>query len=111
MPILTPFPQVGDDLNPIRALALLSAISDEDAELLDLAGRPENLIMTHLPVPPVCIRPSVELEAGGGTNEDDITMKLMVRGPGLATAPAVGTAPVLAAYACSGSAPAAGRPL
>ena len=74
-------PQVGDDLNPIRALALLSAITDEDCELLDLAGRPENLIMTHLPVPPVCIRPSVELDAGGGgTNEDDITMKLMVGG-------------------------------
>jgi DNA-directed RNA polymerase III subunit RPC1 len=79
LPVLAVLPQVGDDLNPIRALALLSAISDEDAELLDLAGRPEHLIMTHLPVPPVCIRPSVELDAGGGTNEDDITMKLMAR--------------------------------
>lgn len=59
-------------------LALFSAITDEACELLDLAGRPEHLIMTHLPVPPVCIRPSVEMEAGGGSNEDDITMKLMV---------------------------------
>ena len=71
--------QIGDDLNPIRVLALFSAITDETCELLDLAGRPEHLIMTHLPVPPVCIRPSVEMDSGGGTNEDDITMKLMVR--------------------------------
>lgn len=33
--------------------------------------------MTNLPVPPVCIRPSVEMDAGAGSNEDDITMKLM----------------------------------
>ena len=71
--------QVADDLNPIRVLALFSAISDEACELLDLPGRPENLIMTNLTVPPVTIRPSVEMDTGGGTNEDDITMKLMVR--------------------------------
>ena len=70
--------QVADDLNPIRVLALFSAISDEACELLDLPGRPENLIMTNLAVPPVTIRPSVEVDTGGGTNEDDITMKLMV---------------------------------
>lgn len=29
----------------------------QDCELLDLQGRPEDLLMTHLPVPPVCIRP------------------------------------------------------
>lgn len=72
------FLQAGDDLNPIRVLALFSAISDEACELLDLPGRPENLIMTNLAVPPVTIRPSVEMDTGGGTNEDDITMKLMV---------------------------------
>ena len=96
----------------------------QDCELLDLAGRPEHLLMTTLPVPPVCIRPrcstmlyfsaehsphcfkncphcpppaslshrcrrtalhrtaaarSVEMDAGatGGSNEDDITMKLV----------------------------------
>ncbi|CAK0785283.1 hypothetical protein CVIRNUC_008489 [Coccomyxa viridis] len=69
--------KVADDLNPIRVLALFSAISDEACELLDLPGRPENLIMTNLAVPPVTIRPSVEMDTGGGTNEDDITMKLM----------------------------------
>jgi DNA-directed RNA polymerase III subunit RPC1 len=42
-----------------------------------MAGRPEHLLMTHLPVPPVCIRPSVEMDGGAGSNEDDLTMKLM----------------------------------
>ncbi len=40
------------------------------------ARRPEHLIVTHLAVPPVCIRPSVEMESAG-SNEDDITLKLM----------------------------------
>jgi DNA-directed RNA polymerase III subunit RPC1 len=44
---------------------------------LDVRGRPEQLVMTHLIVPPVCIRPSVEMESAAGSNEDDITMKLM----------------------------------
>ena len=70
--------QAADDLNPLRAQALFAAIPDEDCELLDLAGRPEDLIMTVVPVPPVCIRPSVEVDSGGGSNEDDITVKLSV---------------------------------
>ncbi|KAL4425069.1 hypothetical protein ABPG77_010383 [Micractinium sp. CCAP 211/92] len=69
--------KVVDDLHPVRVLQLFSAIPQEDCELLDLAGRPEDLLMTALPVPPVCIRPSVEMDAGAGSNEDDITMKLM----------------------------------
>ncbi|KAK9819626.1 hypothetical protein WJX72_000381 [[Myrmecia] bisecta] len=69
--------KVMDDLHPIRVLALFTAIPAEDCELLDLSGRPEHLIMTHLAVPPVCIRPSVEMDTGAGSNEDDITMKLM----------------------------------
>ena len=51
--------------------------SGQDCELLDLAGRPEDLLMTVLPVPPVVIRPSVEVDAGAASNEDDLTMKLM----------------------------------
>ena len=74
-----PVSQVADDLNPIRVLALFSAVPKEDCELLDLAGRPEDLVMTVVPVPPVCIRPSVDVDGGGGTNEDDITVKLTVR--------------------------------
>lgn len=40
------------------------------------AGRPEDLLMSVVPVPPVAIRPSVEMD--GASNEDDVTMKLMV---------------------------------
>eukprot|EP00898_Chlorokybus_atmophyticus_P005611 jgi/Chlat1/6050/Chrsp4S06335 len=69
--------KVQDDLNPIKVLGLLEGISDEDCEVLDLSDRPERLIMTHLLVPPVSIRPSVDMESAAGSNEDDITMKLM----------------------------------
>jgi DNA-directed RNA polymerase III subunit RPC1 len=33
-------------------------------------------VLTHLIVPPVAIRPSVPMDAGGGSNEDDLTVKL-----------------------------------
>ncbi len=56
-------------------------MSDEDCLLLDVPNRPENLLMQVVPVAPVCIRPSVEMDAMG-SNEDDITMKLMVGGVG-----------------------------
>jgi len=68
---------VMDDLNPLRVQGLFRAIPDEDCELLDLAGRPEDLLLTVIPVPPVCLRPSVEMDAGAGSNEDDLTVKLM----------------------------------
>ena len=70
--------QVADDLNPIRVLQLLQAMSDLDCQLLDLRGRPEDLLMTVLPVPPLAIRPSVEMDAGAGSNEDDITVTVKV---------------------------------
>ena len=43
--------------------------------VLDLGCRPEDLIASVLPVPPVTIRPSVDMD--GASNEDDVTMKLM----------------------------------
>jgi len=70
-------PKVQDDLNPIRVLGILQRITDQDCELLDIADRPEHLLLTHLPVPPCCIRPSVEMDGVSGSNEDDITMKLI----------------------------------
>jgi len=70
--------QVADDLSPLRVLALFSAITAEDCILLDVADRPEYLIMTHIPVPPVCIRPSVDMDSGQGSNEDDLTVRLRV---------------------------------
>jgi hypothetical protein len=42
-------------------------------------SRPEQLILTHLPVPPCCIRPSVAMGVGQGSNEDDLTVRLVRR--------------------------------
>jgi DNA-directed RNA polymerase III subunit RPC1 len=39
-------------------------------------SHPKDMILTRIPVPPVCIRPSVVSELKAGTNEDDLTMKL-----------------------------------
>ena len=39
-----------------------------------LIGRPENLVFQNMLVPPVPIRPSVEMDGGG--NVDDLTVKL-----------------------------------
>lgn len=37
---------------------------------------PKDLILTRMPVPPICIRPSVISDLKAGTNEDFLTMKL-----------------------------------
>lgn len=42
----------------------------------DRCKHPVDLLTTRVPVPPVCIRPSVISELKAGTNEDDLTMKL-----------------------------------
>ncbi|XP_067671206.1 DNA-directed RNA polymerase III subunit RPC1-like isoform X1 [Haliotis asinina] len=66
-------------LNPLSVLHLFERIRDEDIPLLlmnQTVGRPENLILTRILVPPICIRPSVVSDLKSGTNEDDITMKL-----------------------------------
>ena len=39
-------------------------------------GRPEHLILSSIMVPPVAIRPSVAMDTGAGSNEDDLTMKM-----------------------------------
>ncbi|GLJ45066.1 hypothetical protein SUGI_0948710 [Cryptomeria japonica] len=66
--------KVQDDLIPTKVLNLFERMTDEDCEVLYLFDRPEKLIVTHMAVPPVGIRPSVVTD--GGSNEDDITMKL-----------------------------------
>jgi DNA-directed RNA polymerase III subunit RPC1 len=66
-----------DDMHPLRVLNIFKKISDEDCELLCMIpedARPEMLIWEYVPVPPVCIRPSVQQEAGA--TEDDITNKI-----------------------------------
>lgn len=52
---------IADDLNPLRVQRLFEAIVDEDLDVLDVC-RPENLIVSHLSVPPVSIRPSVDMD-------------------------------------------------
>jgi DNA-directed RNA polymerase beta' subunit len=72
-------PKAQDDLNPLRVKALLEAIPECDLPLLDMSacfGRPENLLVENLLVPPVPIRPSVVTDAASGSNEDDLTVKL-----------------------------------
>ena len=68
-----------EDLLPTRVLDLFSCIPDDDCEILwldPMIGRPENLILQYILVPPVPIRPSVAMDVGGGSNEDDLTVKL-----------------------------------
>jgi len=67
------------DLDPVTVLNLFRNIPDEDVECLNMRpqhSRPEDLILTHLPVPPCCIRPSVAMGVGQGSNEDDLTVSL-----------------------------------
>lgn len=66
-----------DDLNPARVLRLFQKILALDMPLLDIACRPEHLLITCIAVPPVCIRPSVEMDSGAGSNEDDATTRLL----------------------------------
>jgi DNA-directed RNA polymerase III subunit RPC1 len=69
-----------EHITPLMAYNLLRMINDEDAALLWMNGdygRPESVIIWNVPVPPVPIRPSVPVDvAGGGTTEDDLTIKL-----------------------------------
>ncbi len=65
-------------LTPIDIRERLERIPDEDLLFLGLeplAGRPEWMIITLLPVPPVTVRPSITLESGQ-RSEDDLTHKL-----------------------------------
>lgn len=65
-------------ITPIDMKERLEKVSDEDCELLGLdplGGRPEWMILTYLPVPPVTVRPSITLQSGQ-KSEDDLTHKL-----------------------------------
>ena len=66
-----------DDLNPLRVLSLFQRIRSSDCLLLGMdpqEGRPEMFIWQYIPVPPVCIRPSVSQDSS--STEDDLTTKL-----------------------------------
>ncbi|MBN2156284.1 MAG: DNA-directed RNA polymerase subunit A' [Candidatus Lokiarchaeota archaeon] len=57
----------------------LEKMNDADCRLLEInpeATRPEWMILTVLPIPPVCVRPSITLDSGI-RSEDDLTHKLV----------------------------------
>ncbi|KAI3678420.1 hypothetical protein L6452_37711 [Arctium lappa] len=63
-------------LNPDKVLKLFKKMLDEDCDLLYHADRPEKLIISNIAVPPLPIRPSVKVDGGTTSNENDITLRL-----------------------------------
>jgi DNA-directed RNA polymerase subunit A' len=75
----TTFRENGHKITPKEVRARLERIPDDDVRTLGLnpkAGRPEWMVLTVLPVPPVQVRPSITLESGE-RSEDDLTHKLV----------------------------------
>ncbi len=70
--------KVGNEqINPEKIREIFEKIPDEDLHKLGIdGGRPEYLILTVFPVPPVTMRPSITLETGE-RSEDDLTHKLV----------------------------------
>ena len=67
-----------EDILPDRAYQLLKQIKAEDFKfiLFNSNGRPEDVMVNTVIVPPNTIRPSAPSMTGKGTTEDDITVKL-----------------------------------
>ncbi|KAI9195771.1 hypothetical protein LWI28_017883 [Acer negundo] len=63
-------------IDPIKVLYLFKRMTDEDCEMLYLSDRPVKLIITNLAVPPIAIRPSVVMDDGLMSNENDITVRM-----------------------------------
>ena len=67
-----------EELDPLKVLNLFTRIRDEDVILFDMDinyCKPTDLLITHIPVPPSCIRPSVAV-SHNTSNEDDLTIKI-----------------------------------
>ena len=65
-------------ITPIEVIARFEKMPDSDVELLGMNpqyARPEWMVLTILPIPPVTTRPSITLETGE-RSEDDLTHKL-----------------------------------
>ena len=74
----TTFLEDDKKLSPIEVRARLEMIRDEDLPLFGINpefARPEWMVITILPIPPVTMRPSITLETGE-RSEDDLTHKL-----------------------------------
>ncbi|MBS3054077.1 MAG: DNA-directed RNA polymerase subunit A' [Candidatus Aenigmarchaeota archaeon] len=72
----TSYREGNTDLTSEEVRQRLEKITDDDLALLRIKCRPEWLILTILPVPPVTVRPSITLETGE-RSEDDLTHKLV----------------------------------
>ncbi|MFH1650190.1 MAG: DNA-directed RNA polymerase subunit A' [Candidatus Woesearchaeota archaeon] len=65
-------------LSPIEIRTRLEKVTDDDLPVFGInpnAVRPEWMVLTVLPIPPVTMRPSITLESGE-RSEDDLTHKL-----------------------------------
>jgi DNA-directed RNA polymerase subunit A' len=75
----TSFREGGHKLTPREVRERLERIPDADLRPLGInpeVVRPEWMVLTALPVPPVTVRPSITLESGD-RSEDDLTHKLV----------------------------------
>ncbi len=78
----TTFREAGHKMTPAEVREWMEKVSEalgDDLRLLDInpeVARPEWMILTVLPVPPVTTRPSITLETGE-RSEDDLTHKLV----------------------------------
>jgi DNA-directed RNA polymerase subunit A' len=66
-----------EELNPMQIREWFERVKDDDLQKIGFrGGRPEWLIITLFPIPPVTMRPSITLETGE-RSEDDLTHKLV----------------------------------
>ena len=75
----TTFREEGHKLTPKEVRERLERVPDEDLGYLGIdptVSRPEWMVLTALPVPPVTVRPSITLDSGD-RSEDDVTHKLV----------------------------------
>ncbi len=63
-------------LSPIAIRERFEKVTNDDLAVIGLKIRPEWLLLTLLPIPPVTVRPSITLETGE-RSEDDLTHKLV----------------------------------
>ncbi|CAG0892079.1 unnamed protein product, partial [Darwinula stevensoni] len=65
-----------EDLNPLKSLNFFRCIPKDEYVLLGIYQSPADIISQKLVIPPAPIRPSVAMEQEGGSNEDDLTIKI-----------------------------------
>lgn len=73
----TTYQEDSEILSPVKVRERLEKIPDSELQYFGIKNlRPEHLVLTLLPIPPVTTRPSITLETGE-RSEDDLTHKLV----------------------------------